>query len=98
MPGFDFALLIPLAGIGLPMVLAVIVVLAEHQRKMTKLLQKTTATSDQALAQVVAELQSLRHDVNRIQDQVSQLSIASDFQPSLSGRFGQSEQVLSEKA
>lgn len=87
MAGFNFALLIPLAAIVFSMGLAMVAIMAEHQRKMTQLLQNSHNKSDEAVARMAAELQALTQRVQALQDQVHQQAIEQDsLEQRLQGR------------
>ncbi|MES1228268.1 MAG: hypothetical protein ABUL72_06315 [Armatimonadota bacterium] len=75
---FDFALLIPLLAIALPMVIAIVALLTEHQRKMTELIHKNHSQSDSTLQQMAAELNEVRRTMGQLNDRVNQLSISAD--------------------
>ena len=78
--------LIPIVAIvcavGLPMLIPIAAIFLHHQRKMAELMRMGMNTqTDQALAHVLAELQSMRSSMTDMQDRVNQLAISADTAP-----------------
>lgn len=85
----NLALLIPFAAIAFSMAIALVAIMAEHQRKMTELLQNNSTRSDDALTQMTTEMQALQARVAELQDQVNRQAIERD---DLMGRMSQENQ------
>ena len=56
----DPELVIPLAAIGLPMLIAIIAILTKHQQKMAEIVRETGMANNQAIPRLEAEVQELR--------------------------------------
>lgn len=64
-------------AIGLPMVIALVAILTEHQRKMAEIINRNGANG-RALEQMSAEIVGLRAELARTKDLVNQQVLAED--------------------
>jgi len=76
----EFAILIPLFAIGVPMVIAVTAILTTHQRKMAEILRQNSAQPE-----VVHEIYALRTEVAALRERVNEQAIQVDNLATLRG-------------
>lgn len=77
----SFALMIPIVAIVGGIGAGIVQTMAKHQRQMAEIMRGTAQNSN---AQLVAEIQALRNEVELLKDRVNSAAIAADMPASVS--------------